>query len=171
MSLIVEDGTGLATAESYISVADASTYHTAFGNAAWAALASDTVREQRLRKATRYMIQAFRFRWDGTRHFAAQKLDWPRLYVPIKDFGFILNYYDPDSVPTDVKNACAELAINDEIDNLMPDTTQQVLSETIGQIKTDYDKFSPQSTRYAAVEALLAPYFKGSSNSIKTVRA
>ena len=171
MALIVEDGTGLATAESYISVADASTYHTARGNAAWAALASDTVREQCLRRATGYMVQAFRFRWDGSRRVSTQALDWPRLYVPIKDFGFILNYYDPDSVPTDVKNACAELALKAATADLLADTTQQILSETIGPIKTDYDKFSPQNTRYAAVEALLKPYFSGSSNSIKTVRS
>ena len=35
MSLVTEDGTGLPTAESYISVADATTYHTARGNAVW----------------------------------------------------------------------------------------------------------------------------------------
>ncbi len=35
MSLITEDGTGLSTAESFISVADAVTYHTARGNSSW----------------------------------------------------------------------------------------------------------------------------------------
>ena len=35
MSLIVEDGTGLSTAESFISVADATTFHTDRGNSAW----------------------------------------------------------------------------------------------------------------------------------------
>ena len=35
MSIIVEDGTGLATAETYISVVDATTYHTARGNSTW----------------------------------------------------------------------------------------------------------------------------------------
>jgi hypothetical protein len=36
MALIVEDGTGLANAESYVSVADATTYHANIGNTAWA---------------------------------------------------------------------------------------------------------------------------------------
>ena len=35
MALEVEDGTGKSTAESYISVADATTYHTARGNSTW----------------------------------------------------------------------------------------------------------------------------------------
>ena len=38
MSLIVEDGTGLAGAESYVSVTDADTYHDKRGNTAWATL-------------------------------------------------------------------------------------------------------------------------------------
>ena len=35
MSIVVEDGTGKANAESFISVTDASTYHSARGNMAW----------------------------------------------------------------------------------------------------------------------------------------
>ena len=36
MAIVTEDGTGKADAESYISVADASTYHAARGNTEWA---------------------------------------------------------------------------------------------------------------------------------------
>ena len=35
MAIVCEDGTGLSTAETYITVADATTYHTARGNSAW----------------------------------------------------------------------------------------------------------------------------------------
>jgi len=35
MSIVIEDGTGLSTAEAYISVADAVIYHTARGNSSW----------------------------------------------------------------------------------------------------------------------------------------
>ena len=51
MSLVVEDGTGKADAESYISVADADTYHSNRGNTDWAALTT-TEKEQLLRGAT-----------------------------------------------------------------------------------------------------------------------
>ena len=44
MALIVEDGTGLANAESYVSVADATTYHTNYGNTAWTAIIRSTAR-------------------------------------------------------------------------------------------------------------------------------
>jgi hypothetical protein len=66
MTLTVEDGTGKADAESYISVADADTYFTARNNATWAAL-STSDKEAALRKATDYMLQAYRVRWAGMR--------------------------------------------------------------------------------------------------------
>src|SRR4051794_18796289 len=115
MSLIVEDGTGLAGAESYISVVDATAYHAARGNTSWASLASDTVREQLLRKATAYMVQVYRAAWAGYRFSTTQALDWPRSYVPIPDalggYGSIPAYLAWTVVPNDVKNACAELAL------------------------------------------------------------
>lgn len=170
MALVVETGTGSATAESYISVADATTYHAARGNAAWATLASDMVREQLLRKATAYMLQAYRFRWAGTRHHDTQALDWPRLYVPKKDYGYTVNYYDPNSVPADVANACAELALKASSADLYADQKQAIKRKKIGPLAFEYDEFSPQEKRYVAIEAMLAPYFASSGNALKAVR-
>jgi len=176
MALVVETGTGSATAESFVSVSDATTYHANRGNAAWAALASDAVREQCLRKATDYMQGQYRARWQGYKNTATQALAWPRAFVYIEPFylGAVGSYpflVASDIVPVEVKNACAELALKAATADLLADTTQQVLSETVGPISTTYDKFSPQNTRYAAVENMLAPYFARGSNSIKTVRA
>lgn len=82
MALIVEDGTGLAAAEAYASVAEADTYHTARGReATWTDLDAD-VKERALRLATDYMQQAYRSLWAGTRKTTAQALDWPRWNVP-----------------------------------------------------------------------------------------
>ena len=81
MSLICEDGSGKSDSESYISVADASSYHTARGNTAWAALATDALREAALRRATDYMRQAYRSRWQGYKVNEDQALDWPRYDV------------------------------------------------------------------------------------------
>lgn len=52
MALIVEDGTGLATAESYVSVVDYKAYHVDRGNATEG---SDLDIERRLRLATEYI--------------------------------------------------------------------------------------------------------------------
>lgn len=162
MALEVEDGTGKSTSESYISVADASTYHTARGNAAWAALASDAVREQCLRKATDYMVSMYRDRWQGYRTNAdTQALCWPRYDVCIE--GYTL---DSDVIPEPVKRACAELALKASAGELSPDLTQAVTREKIGPIETEYDRTSPQYTRYRAIDAMLSPYLKAASGGI-----
>ena len=155
MALIVETGSGKSDSESYISVADASAYHTARGNAAWAALATDAIREQCLRKATEYMISTYRARWQGTRKTEDQALCWPRYDVEVEGYAI-----DSDIVPTEIKNACAELALRASAADLNPDLTQGVAREKVGQIEVEYDKASPQFTRYRAIDALLSPYLK-----------
>lgn len=164
MALVVESGTGSTTAESYISVADASTYHSNRGNTAWAALATDAIREQCLRKATDFMEQAYRKRWSGYRNTATQVLSWPRSYVYLEPFvsGAVGAYpylVADNIVPTEVKNACAILALKASTDTLAPDLTQAVLREKVDVLEVEYDKYSPQQIRYQEVENMLAPYF------------
>lgn len=165
MALVVEDGTGKSNAESYISVADATTYHAARGNSAWAALASDTVREQLLRKATDYMLQAYREKWKGYRYVTDQALDWPRAWVYKEPFyqGAVGTYpflVDSDIVPTEVKNACAELALKASSATLMEDQEQLVVKEKVDVIEVEYSEFSPQGKRYKSIDATLSIYFK-----------
>ena len=155
MTLIVEDGSGKSDSESYISVADASNYHTVRGNTAWAALTTDALREAALRRATDYMRQAYRSRWQGYKVNEDQALDWPRYDVEVEGYAI-----DSDIVPTEVKNACAELALKASAAELNPDLTQGVLSEQVGSIQVTYDKASPQFTRYRAIDAILSPYLK-----------
>lgn len=166
MALVVEDGTGLATAESLISAADASTYFTARGNTTWAAIATDALREAYLRQASEYMLSNYRDRWQGLRINEDQALDWPRNGVVVS--GYTLAY---DEVPTIIKRACAELALNASAAELQPDLTQGVLREKVGVIEVEYDKTSPQATRYKAIEAMLAPFLKsGGGASMGLIR-
>ncbi len=115
MSSIIEDGMGKANAESYISVADATAYHAGRGSAAWASLADDTAREILLRKATDFMVAAYRERWAGSRMTAVQALDWAAYEVPMRDvqggYGTFPVSYPDDEVPAAVARACAELAL------------------------------------------------------------
>lgn len=176
MALIVEDGTGKADAESYISVADATTYHANRGNAAWAALASDTVREQLLRKATEYMLQVYRLAWDGSRVDITQALDWPRLYVPRVDvvggYGGFASYYDNDIVPVEVQRACAELALKANSGPLAPDLTQGKKRVKVGSIETEYDQYSPQTKRYRSIDLMLAPFLASTGGvNVRLVRS
>jgi hypothetical protein len=165
MALIVEDGTGLATAESYISVADTSTRMAALGNTTWTTLSTAEM-EQALRRATTYMGQAYRQRWHGTRLLRTQALDWPR-------YGACVDGYQVDStiVPLDVANACADLAFKAAAGDLAADLERGIVRERVGPLETEYDRFSPQAVRYRSIDMALAPYLKGSSAMATVIRA
>lgn len=173
MALIVEDGTGLATAESYISVGNADAYHANIGNDAWPLLTA-TQREQCLRKATAFMSGRYRARWAGCRKSTTQLLDWPRGQVPIKDapdlYGNSASYYDDASVPAAVANACASLALRASAADLLADETRAKLSVSVGAISTTYDPYSPTAAQYREIDAMLSPYLKNAGNQVEMVR-
>lgn len=162
MALIVEDGTGKSNAESYISVADATAYHAAMGNAAWAALASDTVREQLLRKATQYMGQVFNGKLSGYRTTNTQALDLPRTYMTDsrKNVSGWAYYEDSSTIPVEFKNTCAILALKASTVTLLPDIKPTLLSKSIaGAISKTYDPNSSPYTKFSEIESMLKPFF------------
>lgn len=155
MALIVEDGTGLSTAESYISAVDASAYHSLRGNTLWSTMSTNE-QEQALRRATDYMGMAYSQAWQGRRVSSTQALDWPRVDVVVNGW-----YVDSNVIPVIVKNACAELAFKAAAGELLADQSQGVIREEVGPIKVEYDKSSPVNVRYKAIDALLSPYVTG----------
>jgi hypothetical protein len=176
MTLIVEDGTGRADAESYASVADADAYMAARNLTLWAdAGFTATEKEAVLRRATDFMEQSYRLRWAGVRNSDTQALAWPRYLVPKPDasLGYGVAYYPTDAVPPEVKRACLELAWRAAFADLAPDLGQEVTSKSVGPIKIDYRPGSPQAKRFAAVIELLAPLFATASGggSIRVARA
>lgn len=172
MALVTEDGSGLADAESYISVNDATAYHAARGNAAWASMASDTVREQALRKATDYLGQTYRDRWAGYRISTTQGLDWPRYDVPRRDLpgNAYSAYYASDAVPAEVVRACAELALRAAAGDLTEDEDQRISAVSAGSVSVTFQQGSSPRKQYPAIDGLLRPLLK-SGGGIALVRA
>lgn len=160
MAIIVEDGSGKSDSESYISVADATTYFNERNIPEWAALATDAIREAALRNATEYMVNEYRKRWQGARVYQVQALDWPRTGVVIDSWSI-----PSDEVPTEVARACAELALKASSDDLQADLTQGVIKEKVDVIEVEYDKNSPQTIRYKQVDSMLSPYLSGMGGS------
>lgn len=170
MALIVEDGTGLAVADSLCSLEQATAYHAGLGNAAWANLASDTEREVMLRRATAYMEAIYRTLWAGNRLIVTQALSWPRTLVPVKDYAGA--YYASDEVPVIVANACAELALRAISGDLAPDVGRLKKRVKVGEIETEYADSATGYTRYRLVDKMLEPFMGGSSGmNIRLVRA
>lgn len=171
MALIVEDGSGMSTAESYASVAEADSYFSKRNNADWDAL-DLPVKEACLRLATDYMVGTYRLRWKGRRRIIYQRLDWPRVGVVIEDLSggyagvrpyglFQVSY---QVVPDEIKNACAELALRASIGELAPDLDQRVVSESIGPLNVKYDVYSPRTKVYRAVDMMLKAFMMNSGN-------
>lgn len=164
MALIVEDGSIVTGAESYITVTDADAYFTARSNATWTAMA-EADKEAALRKATDYMAGRYGLRWKGYRVSEDQELDWPR------DCAYANGFTVPaDSVPVAVQRACAELAVRASAADLSPDVGAQVKAETVGPISVVYADGARQDTAYKAIDAMLAAYLQA-GGGIPVVRA
>jgi hypothetical protein len=165
VALVVEDGTGKADANAFVSVAVADARHTLLGNTAWTG--DDATKEAAIARATAYMEQAYRTRWVGCRAHQDQALSWPRYINELVSDQYIAS----DIVPTEIANACADLALKALADDLNPDLTRGVKRKKIGPLETEYDDYSPQSVRRRAVDMALAPFLKGSSAMATLVRA
>jgi hypothetical protein len=159
MALIVEDGTGKTDAESYLSVADADTYHSKHrAPASWTA-ADEAAKERALRLATLHMDTNYKPRWIGLRSSEDQALDWPR-----EDVWIDRVYYESSELPVQLLNATAEFASKvTDGDDLMTDQADAaavsersarvaVISETI-----KYVGGSVGRKRYTFAEQLLEP--------------
>lgn len=153
MALITEDGTGLDDAESYVSVADCTTYAANFGRTGWSALTvTDSQREAALRKATAYIDSRYRF--VGQPLTDTQALEWPR--------------YDYAWPQKRIVDACCELAIRALTQDLYKDVDGLITEETIGPISTKY--FNPTGqVRFTQVDDMVRPLTGGST--IKLSRA
>jgi len=145
IELIVEDGTGLATANSYVTVAEADLFHsTNLYSTLWPA--DDEQKKKALITATRLIDQ--QVIWGGFRKTIGQALQWPRSEVIDPDLqGTVQPYFqDPpfvanDSIPKFLKDAVCLLALNLVVANreVEPDS-QGVSSFSLdGVFSVDFD--------------------------------
>jgi len=147
MALVVEDGTGLAAAEAYISEADADAYFAIRAiPAAWTA-ASSAEKEAALRMATEFMDSTWGVRWKGSASSFEQALDWPRSYVYDAN-NFLLA---SDELPTNLTRACAELAARQLVEELALDVDagkDQITMESVaaGPVKQTLQFAGTKST-------------------------
>lgn len=150
MTIIVENGTGLADAESYLSVADFKGYCDKRGLSYDGQ--SDAVIEQKLRIATGYIDTVKRYK--GQRLLVDQALEFPR--ESLTDWGGL----PVTGVPGRVKQACAELAVKAFTENLYVDLERggMVSSQSVGPISVSYSDKAPVGKSYMTAMKLLEPY-------------
>lgn len=165
MSLIVETGSGLTNADSYISLADANSYVADHGNpSSWSA-ATDDEKEEALRLGTQYIDLKYGNRFLGVRGSRDQALNWPRsAVIDIEGYS-----YDSDEIPVCLKQVVVEAALR----HLADDDLLGVI-ENNGTVKREKSKIGPledeveyvngksQASAYPKIRALLRPLIKSS---------
>jgi hypothetical protein len=130
MTLIVEDGSQVSNANSYVSDSDYTTYAAARGRTIGTSAAN---REIELIKAMDY-IESHRDRFKGDKKSQSQALQWPRYNVELDGYAV-----DSDSIPQELKNAQMEAAIllnGSEL--LKTGSYQNVQREKLGELEVSY---------------------------------
>jgi hypothetical protein len=159
MALTTEDGTGLAGAESYLSVADADTYWSNRGDATWAA-ATTAGKEESLRRATQYLDATFN--WMGSILQTTQALGWPRAGAWDREERDL-----SDQVPTLVEQATAELA-KEALSGALVSTiarTDQAIKVKAGSVEVEFDPDTEPQKVYALAARLVAQLTVGRYDS------
>lgn len=166
MTLIVEDGSGMATAESYISVADADTYIAAYKGAdsTWDG-ATEGAKEIAARQATQYLDGAYHY--QGVPETSTQALEWPRSYA------YDERGYAYDGLPTKLVNATAEvmfLIVTGETITENVSKTAQTKREKVGDIEVEYVDGATLQPAYPAVNRLLSDLLSHGGSNNRMVR-
>lgn len=132
MAIIVEDGSIVPGANSYVDLLNSRTLLSSLGQDLDGV---DAVAEQQILNAARY-IESFRERFQGCKTTEVQPMQWPRSVVIIDGF-----WIDAYSIPQDLIDAQVFAAY--EISQgqvLQPSLSGQSVSseEVVGAIKTSY---------------------------------
>lgn len=171
---LVEDGSIVAGANTYVNVADAKAY--ASNRGVDLGVDNDAVAVM-LYKAMDYLVQ-YADDWKGSIVETTQPLAWPRQDVILAGPGGDY-YFGSDDIPQNLIDAQVQLAmaVHAGVD-LMPTGIPglSIIKEKIGPIETEYatpkemGAVSWTSLSLPVVDALLAPLFEGDSFTLRTVR-
>jgi hypothetical protein len=168
MAITIDSTVGGAAANSYVTLAEWTTYLEGRLNVtAFTGAASDDIRNRALAEATRELSA---ISWAGVRTDDTQALAWPRDLVRNPDDPNY-DFYDDGVIPERVKRATYELALaflkSGTVDIVSLDTTINVRRTSIaGAIETEYYDPGHRITglaRYPAVMREIRPLLAASS--------
>lgn len=134
--LIVEDGSIVTGANSYISESEYSAWANArFGDSRETLPANDAAIEALVLRAMDYFEQ---LNFIGRKQTQDQPLQWPRSFVVIDGYGI-----QPDTIPDEVKNAIYELTYAEEKgEGELNTIDRKAESEKVGPIAVTYSTSS-----------------------------
>ena len=150
--MAIDATVGGASSDSYVTLAEANTYHDArLHNDEWSD-ASVPEREKALKWGTRLLDE---LDWKGIKWDTDQSLRWPRSDVDDRE-GY---YFDVDEIPVFLKNALCELAWLLLIsDPTREDDTKGFHMVKVGPITLQINASDRSRTIFDSVMATVGPY-------------
>jgi len=163
MALIVEDGSGVLGANSYVSLQYVSDYCSDMGYSDWDT--GDSPKQiSSILRAMKY-IECFNF--IGVKNQIVNDLEWPRSEAYNRN-GLLI---DSDIIPSKVKSAVCEAAYIEFLNagKLQPSIDRAGLKkEEYGDVKFEYFKTGKISPSFSVISGLLVGLVKSSSSLIRS---
>ena len=167
----VEDGTGITTATSYMTVAELKQYWDNYGYD-YSAL-SDSVLMQNLNKCTRVLDSTYNKKYPGYRNTSTQGLEWPRVEAYYID-GWFIGY---GVVPQELKDGLAELVYGVLVEGgtlqpLFKSTEKLIETEVTVDVITEKKKYAEpyvnqnKRDKFTAVQDALYRLIPNVSNTV-----
>jgi len=163
MALIVEDGSGVESANTYVATADIDTYCSDLGLTAWAAGTTPEKEAANLR-AMQY-IESLSYK--GIKSNSDYSLKFPRYDIWTED-GYLI---DSDEIPNDLKKAVCRAAYEEivSLGILQSNLTRSDFTkrEKVSSIEMEYDKFHYE-TVFRTIKGLLKDLVESKTRLIRT---
>lgn len=159
MAIIVEDGSIVTGANSYVSTTD----FTAFATARGVTLVEDE--EILLIKAMDYIEQ---LNYKGVKRTRDQALQWPRVDVYIDGY-----YFDSDDIPQQLIDGLCQTAIAiDEGNDPLADQVRKTIREKVGDLEVEYAQSSVSAVANKKILNMLNKLLDGGgTGTIKVSKA
>lgn len=143
---------GGAAADSYMTLAEANSYHSSFGNATWVSY-TDQQKEAALRRAA---VAVDSYPFSGRPTAETQARAWPRECATRNGWEI-----DSATIPNEVKDAQCEMALRAAASTLMADVAPGNITEkTVGPLTVKYSEYSNDGRpKYPFIDAILRPLF------------
>lgn len=151
MSVVLEDGTGVATANSYATVATADAYFLARNNTTWAAYSS-AVKEAALLYAAQWLDS--RYAWPGSITDTDQPLMWPREGAYDSE-GRLINLDDIPQVLIDCQLEAAAASATSAL-NEVRDRGGAIENVKVEDIAVTFSKGAPLGRTFPYIDALMS---------------
>jgi hypothetical protein len=167
-TLVVEDGTGVENATSYVSLTNADAYHTKYDNTSWSG--SDSDKDVALTIASRAIDLLYGDKYLSTRkQNTSQAFLFPRYAFYDKHYKLVSS----DEIPQCLQDAVCELALKYleggevyPVVNVNQYIKQQSVSVGELSVSTTYGQMAPAESfsEFRKIDLLLFPILKGQNS-------